>query len=158
MTVVVIVLSAALVVVVALIAVGREAFTLSAEPKQTVFDLQEAVDYVADRLPEEITATLSYDDVRAIVRWHLEYLRDRGVPVRRDQTKGGPVVVEDEEGVAFVLGRADEAGLDVTDEEVAAVLEVEVGYFTAIGAIGGTVPEPSDDPDTDGPTTATQDE
>ena len=47
------------------------------------------------------------------------------------------MVVEDDEGIAFVLGRADEDGLDVTDTEVALVLEAEVDYFEAIGAIGG---------------------
>jgi hypothetical protein len=82
--------------------------------------------------------------VRSILRWHLEYLRDRGVPVRRDQNQGGPVVVEDDEGIAFVLGKADEEGLAVTDTEVACVLDAELAYFDAIGAIGGPVPEPGD--------------
>ncbi len=116
---------------------GREAFTLGAQPKQAHFDLEEAVTFVADRLPDEVTARLSFDDVRSLLRWHLEYLRVRGVPVRRDQaTEGDPVVVEDDEGIAYVLGRADEDGLDVTDVEVAHVLDAEVAYFEAIGAIG----------------------
>ena len=131
-----------LVVVIALVAVGREAFTLGAQPKQALFDLEEAVAFVADRLPDEVTAVLTYDDVRSVLRWHLEYLRDRGVPVRRDQTAGGPVVVEDNEGIAWVLGRADEAGVEVSDAEVAIVLETEMAYFEAIGAIGDEVPEP----------------
>jgi len=134
------VVAAVLVVVIALVAVGRESFTLGAQPKQALFDLEEAVEFVAERLPDEVTAVLSYDDVRSILRWHLEYLRDRGVPARRDQTGGGPVVVEDDEGIAWVLGRADEAGLEVTDAEVAIVLEVELAYFAAIGAIGGEAP------------------
>ena len=132
-------------VVIALVAVGREAFTLSAQPKQAHFDLEEAVEFVADRLPDEVTAVLTYDDVRSILRWHLEYLRDRGVPARRDLTDGGPVVVEDDEGIAWVLGKADEVGLEVTDAEVAIVLETELAYFDAIGAIGREVPEPPDD-------------
>ena len=86
-----------------------------------------------------------YDDVRSILRWHLEYLRDRGVPVRGDQLEGGPVVVEDDEGIAWVLGKADEVGLEVTDAEVAIVLQTELAYFEAIGAIGGEVPEPPDE-------------
>ena len=135
-------MAAVLVVVIALVAVGREAFTLGAQPKQALFDLEEAVAFVADRLPDEITAVLTYDDVRSVLRWHLEYLRDRGVPARRDQTAGGPVVVEDNEGIAWVLGRADEAGLEVTDAEVAIVLETELAYFEAIGAIGDEIPEP----------------
>jgi len=134
-----------LVVVIALVAVGREAFTLSAQPKQAHYDLEEAVEFVADRLPDEVTAVLTYDDVRSILRWHLEYLRDRGVPVRRDQLEGGPVVVEDDEGIAWVLGKADEVGLEVTDAEVAIVLQTELAYFEAIGAIGGEVPEPPDE-------------
>jgi len=134
------VLAVILVVVIALVAVGREAFTLGAQPKQAHFDLEEAVQFVADRLPDEVTAILAYDDVRSLLRWHLEYLRDRGVPVRRDQTAGGPVVVEDDEGIAWVLGRADDAGLEVTDVEVATVLEVELEYFQAIGAITGEAP------------------
>lgn len=136
------VVAAVLVVLIALVAVGREAFTLGAQPKQALFDLEEAVAFVADRLPDEITAVLTYDDVRSVLRWHLEYLRDRGVPARRDQSTGGPVVVEDNEGIAWVLGRADEAGLEITDADVAVVLETELAYFEAIGAIGGEIPEP----------------
>ena len=145
MVVVLAVVAVVLVVVIALVAVGREAFTLGAQPKQAHFDLDEAVQFVAERLPDEVTATLSYDDVRSILRWHLEYLRDRGVPRRRDLVEGGPVVVEDDEGIAWVLGKADEVGMDVTDTEVAIVLETELQYFEAIGAIGGEVPEPPDD-------------
>jgi hypothetical protein len=148
-TVVLIVLGGVLVVVIALVAVGREAFTLGAQPKQAHFDLEEAVQFVADQLPDEVTARLSFDDVRSLLRWHLEYLRDRGVPIRRDQAgRGGPVVVEDDEGIAFVLGRADAEGLEVTDTEVAQVLDAELSYFEAIGAIGSIVPdlEDLDDP------------
>ena len=145
MVVLLAVVGAVLVVVIALVAVGREAFTMSVQPKQAHYDLEEAVEFVADRLPDEVTAILSYDDVRSILRWHLEYLRDRGVPARRDLVDGGPVVVEDDEGIAWVLGKADEVGMDVTDAEVAIVLETEVEYFEAIGAIGGQVPEPPDD-------------
>jgi len=138
----IVVVTVVLVAVIALVAIGREAKTMGYQPKQAVFDLEEAVDWVADRLPESITAVLSYDDVRAVLRWHIEYLRDRGVPVRRDQNAGGPVVVEDDEGVAYVLMRAEADGLEVTDEQVAAVLEVELGYFGAIGAVGGEVRDP----------------
>jgi len=55
------------------------------------------------------------------------------------------VVVEDDEGIAWVLGKADEVGLEVTDAEVAIVLQTELAYFEAIGAIGGEVPEPPDE-------------
>jgi hypothetical protein len=143
-TILLVVLAGGIVVLVAVVAIGREAFTLGNQPRQAHYDLNEAVQYVGDRLPDTVTARLSYDDVRSLLRWHLEYLRDRDVPARRDLVQGGPAVVEDDEGVAFVLGRADADGLDVTDEEVAIVLDLELGYLSAIGAIGGAVADPPD--------------
>jgi hypothetical protein len=141
-TILLVVLAGGIVVLVAIVAIGREALVLGSQPRQAHYDLNEAVQYVGDRLPEAVTARLTYDDVRALLRWHLEYLRDRDVPRRRDLVEGGPAVVEDDEGIAFVLGRADADGLDVTDDEVAAVLELELGYLGAIGAIGAAVPDP----------------
>ena len=38
------------------------------------------------------------------------------------------------------LGQGRRAGLEVTDADVAIVLEVELAYFEAIGAIGGEAP------------------
>jgi hypothetical protein len=38
--------------------------------------------------------------------------------------------------------RAEADGLEVTDVQVATVLEVELGYFAAIGAVGGEVSDP----------------
>jgi len=124
------------VIVVALVAVGGEVFNLSRQPRQALFDVDEAVDHVADRLPAEMTARLSYDDVRALLRWHLAYLRDEGVPEDRSVIPAVPVVVADDESLARLLARADDTGLDVTDDEVWAVLDAELDYFRAIGAIG----------------------
>ena len=150
------VLAGVVIVLIALVAIGREAFTLGHQAQQAHFDLDEAVDFVAERLPDDVTARLSYEDVRSILRWHIEYLRDRGVPHRRDLTKGGPVVVEDDEGIAFVLMRADAAGLDTTDRDVAVVLAAGLAYFDAIGAIGPEVADPlaldpGDDPPSEPP-------
>ena len=142
MTILLVLVAGGIVVLVAVVAIGREALVLGSQPRQAHYDLNEAVDYVADRLPEAVSARITYDDVRSLLRWHLEYLRDRDVPSRRDLVQGGPAVVEDDEGVAWVLGRADADGLDVTDEAVAAVLELELGYLDAIGAIGPAVPDP----------------
>jgi hypothetical protein len=140
--IVVYVLAGVIILVIALVAVGRETFTLGHQPQQAHFDLEEAVDFVAERLPDDVTGRLTYDDVRSILRWHIEYLRDRGVPARRDLIKGGPVVVEDDEGIAYVLMRADADGLDVTDRDVVVVLAAEQDYFGAIGAIGPEVADP----------------
>jgi hypothetical protein len=134
--------AAVLVVVIALVAVGREAFTMGAQPRQALFDLDEAVAFVADHLPMAVAARLSYGDVRRLLGWHLEYLRARGVPRTRDLAAAAAgngadaVVIDEDEPVAFVLMRAEAAGVDATADDVVAVLDTESAYFTAIGAIG----------------------
>ena len=139
MTWVFVVAATVLVVVIALVAVGRESFTMGAQPRQALFDLDEAVDYVADILPPAVTARLSYEDVRQLLGWHLDYLRWRGVPRTREAASGNgsdAVVIDEDEPVAYVLMRAEAAGVDATADDVVAVLDAERAYLDAIGAIG----------------------
>lgn len=53
-------------------------------------------------------------------------------------------MAEDDEGLAFVLGRIGDGDGTADDALVVEVLEVEVDYLTAIGAIGAPVPPPAD--------------
>jgi hypothetical protein len=143
MVVVVIVVAVVLVAVIALVAVGREAFTLGSQPKQALYDVDEAVDFVAENVPDEVSARISYDDVRALIRWHLEHLAGLGTPATRwDAGRSRLVVVDDEEGAEVLMTRAVQEGLDLTASDVAAVLAAELAYFEAIGAVGPAVPEP----------------
>lgn len=135
-----------IVVAIALVAVGRATAELSASPPSALFDLDQAVGWVADRLPDEVTAQLSYDDVGDLLGWHLDYLEAKGVAA--DGSAGtpvaGPAVAADDEAVAYVLARAEEAGLEVTDDEVVEVVEAAEAYLVAIGAVGRPVPAPPD--------------
>jgi hypothetical protein len=136
------------VVAIGLVAVGAVTSRLSDQPKRSVFDLEEAVAYIADRLPGEATAQLSYEDVAVIVGCHLDYLETKGVAGESDHDLEdlpvGPIVTDDDEGVAYVIGRANERGLAVDDVHVFQVLDVELQYLRAIGAVGGEVPTPLD--------------
>jgi hypothetical protein len=148
-----VVIGVVVVLVVALVAVGREAFTLGAQPRQALFDVDEAVDFVADELPLEVSARISYDDVRALVRFHLEHLASSGAPAERWRTGTGPlVIVDDEEGAEVLMTRAIQAGLDLRPDDVAAVLAAELAYFEAIGAVGPALPEPLELLEGDAPT------
>jgi hypothetical protein len=136
------------VAVIALATVGREVARLGRQPRQAHFDIEEAVDWIADHLPFEATASLSYDDVRELIRFHFEYLRDRGVPRTRDTVgRGHAIVVDDDESVAYLLLRADQEGLELTDEQAFQVIGAELAYFAAIGAIGPPVEGPADPPE-----------
>ncbi|MFM7064760.1 MAG: hypothetical protein ACKO04_14925 [Actinomycetes bacterium] len=132
--------------VIAAVAVGSVTGRLARSPRRSVYDLEEAVQFVAERLPSDLTAELSYDDVRAVLGFHCDYLADKGVASARtaDEIGSGLVLVSDDEPLAYVLGRCEATSLDVSDAAVATVLEVEQGYYRAIGAIGPEVTGPED--------------
>jgi hypothetical protein len=141
--VVAVVVAAVAVVLLALLVVGRETASLASQPKQALFDVDEAVDFVAEALPHEVSARISYDDVRALVRFHLAHLAASGAPAERwNAGHQRLVIVDDEEGAEVLMRRAIESGLDLGPDDVAAVLGAELAYFEAIGAVGPAVPEP----------------
>lgn len=139
-------LSALVAFVVAAVAVGSVVARSSVKSRPAVYDLEEAVEFVAERLPAEVTATVSYDDVRRVLRWHLDLLASRGVASYRtdDDVNTSLVVVGDAEPIAYILGRADEAGLDLADDHVVSILVAQEAYYEAIGAIGPEVAGPDD--------------
>jgi len=140
-----VVLAVVAVVVIALVTLGRLSYRLEDEAPTSVFDVAEAVEFVADRLPGETTAELSYDDVRALLLWHLDYFEDRGeARDSGDTVTSGPSVAAEDEALAYVLGRATDAGMTIDDTWVVQVLDASSAYLEAIGAIGDQVPEPPD--------------
>jgi hypothetical protein len=129
---------------VAAVVVGREARRLDAVPPRPTFDLDDAVAWVAEHLPFEVSAQLSHDDVRRIIDWNLEFFRMKGVSGNgHSGPNEGPVVVGGAETVDYVLARARALGADYTSPQVHAVLDAQMSYLEAIGAIG---PEVSDSP------------
>jgi hypothetical protein len=137
MLVVFTVVAVLIVFAVAAVVVGREARRLDAEPRRPTFDINEAVSWVAQHLPFEVSAVLSYDDVRRIIDWHLEYLRSRGVSSNgHGPDVDGPIVVGGAETVDYVLRRCQSSGLEYTPAQVHAVLEAQMTYLEAIGAVG----------------------
>lgn len=119
---------------------------MTGEAPRPVFDLEEAVDWVAAHLPFEVTAELSHDDVRRIMRWNLDYFRTRGVSSNgsTSATLSADVVVGGAETVDFALTQAQQAGLGYSAAQVHAVLDAQMQYLEAIGAVGpaGGDPDP----------------
>jgi len=135
------VLALAVVFVIAAVVVGREARRLDAVPPRPVFDLDEAVAWVADHLPFEVSAVLSHDDVRNILDWNLEFFRSKGASGNGSTSHAEDrVIVSEAESVDFVLTRAESLGSGYTAAQVHAVLEVQRTYLEAIGAIGPEAP------------------
>jgi hypothetical protein len=134
-------LAVAIVFAIAAVVIGREARRLDAVPPRPTFNLEEAVEWVANRLPFEVQAVLSHDDVRQIIDWNLEYFRLKGVSGNgHNSHPDGPVVVGGAETVEYVLARAEVRGSPYTAPQVHAVLEAQMSYLEAIGAVGPEAP------------------
>jgi hypothetical protein len=140
MAIAILVVTGLVIFVVAIVTIGRVVGRLSVAPPTSVFDEDEAVEWIADRLPFEVTAQLSHDDVRQIVVWHLDYLEHEGIATEAAYADAPDnVVVGEDDALAYVLGKATEAGMEASDTQVALVLDTERAYLEAIGAIGPQV-------------------
>jgi hypothetical protein len=136
------ILAVVAVFVIAAVVIGREARRLAAKPPGRVFEFEDAVTWVCDHVNDEVAAVLSPDDVRKILNWHLEFFRIKGVSSNGKSPRvDGAVVVSGAETVDFVLKRAEAVGSPYTAEQVHAVLDAQMTYLEAIGAVG-----PVDDP------------
>ena len=137
MTLVFTILAVVVVFAIAAVVVGREARRLGSVPPRPVFDFDEAVAWVCRHVGDEVAAVLTPNDVRQILNWHLEYFRLKGLSTNGDSAHAdGPVVVGGAETVDFVLTRAEAAGSSYTPAQVHAVLDAQMTYLEAIGAIG----------------------
>ncbi len=146
MLVVFAVVALVVVFVIAAVVIGRESSRLSVEAPRPVFDLDEAVRWVADRLAFEVSAMLSHDDVRRMLRWNLADLQAAAVVVAgtddeddgegRDLPPSPLTVMGENEAVAAVQRRADAEGLEYRDDQVRAVLDAHLAYLEVIGAVG----------------------
>ena len=119
--------------------VAREAGRLSAEPPPPVFDMDEAYDWVVENLPDIVAATLTPDDVRRILDFELEFLQRKGVTGGNGSSlqTPGDVVVGGVETVEYIVGRSRATGEEYLPEQVYAVIETQLAYMRAIGAVGG---------------------
>lgn len=139
MTWVFVALIAVLVVVVGLVVVGRVTGQLAAEPQSAYVDMDDTVLWVADNLSDETTAQISYDDVRAVVGWYFDYLTDKGIARSDDlPAASGPLVADEDEAVAYVLGRlaaGGESAPELTDAQVVEICDTQRTYLVAVGAV-----------------------
>jgi hypothetical protein len=128
-----IIVAAVVIVAVAFFAVGHAVGSTEAMPAQIVIDSHEAIEFCAQALPDQVTASLSYDDLRRLLRLHLEWIQAyHWAPASTDAT---PVVFEQFDPLAYVMERCESVGLDVSTEEAAAVIQAHSDYLHVVGAL-----------------------
>jgi hypothetical protein len=136
------VLGAALVVAIALYAVGKATGEMATQRPPAIYELPVAVDWIADRLPGEVTARLSYDDLSRILTWHLDWFGSVGVSSEHGTELGGTDALHDgsvaieEAAVDAVVAKSIDAGGAIDAVDVVCVLDLQMAYLREIGAVG----------------------
>ena len=142
------VLIAAVIFLIAGILIFREAGRLAVAPPPPVFSLDEAFDWVVQHVPDDVAATLTPDDVKRILALQVEFMKRKGVAVNGSHPElRGPVIIGSAETVDYIITRARVEGEDYLPEQVHAVVETQLAYMRAIGAISNRASRSG--PDTD---------
>ena len=141
MTLVVFVLGAVVVTLIAFVAIGRVVGELATDRPPAVYDLHDAAQWIGDRLPDEVTARLSYDEVARVLGWHMDWFSEVGAASRygeelaTDAIRTDGAVAPDEAAIDAVVARSIvEEGPDAVD--VVCILDLQMRYLVAIGAVG----------------------
>ena len=140
-TLVFLVLSIISVFVIAAVVIGREARRLDAVAPRVVYEIDAAVEFVADSLPAETQARLTLDELRELLIGHMNWLSERNlVPqdvIDRRQDIDSPLIVDETHLAAHLLNEANKRGVEVLDDvDVIHVVDAHNAYFAAIGAVG----------------------
>ncbi len=121
--------------------IGREAHRLDALAPRAVYDIDEATSFVADRLPSDSQARLTYAELRKMLVLHMGWLHSKGMQpqdvIDRRQDISESVVFGEETLTAYLLGQAAEARIEILDDvDIVHVVRAHLDYFEAIGAVG----------------------
>lgn len=150
MTLVFLIVGGAIVFAIAAVAVGRVTANLSVAPTRTVFDADQSLEFVAEALPGELTAELSYDQVRMMLRLFHDYMHAQGVATTAGDANEstGPAVIDPDAAADYIVYRASLANITVSRPHAVSVIDAQMAYFEAIGALGEAVDGPIE-PDSD---------
>lgn len=102
---------------------------------------EEAMEFVAEYLPEATQARLTPEELESLLRLHMRWLHAKGLQptnvIDRRQDIEDAVVITEDNLVAYLLGEAEATGVQVLDDvDVVNVVTAHLAYFEAIGAVG----------------------
>lgn len=140
-----VVVAGVLVFAIAAGAIGREAHRLDSISPRAVYQLDEAVDFVADRIPADSQARLTPAEVETLLIAHVNYLHEHGLQPDRAvdarQSISDSLVVDEDALIAHLLAVAERAEVELLDDvDAVNVVAAHLAYFDAIGAVGPTAP------------------
>jgi hypothetical protein len=135
------IIAALMVFVIAAVIIGREARRLDSVAPRAVYELEQATQFVADNLPSETQARLTYSELRKLLVFHMRWLHDKGLQptgvVDRRQDIVDEVVIDEQTLTAYLLDAAEKNNIEILDDvDAVYVVKAHLQYFDAIGAIG----------------------
>ncbi len=130
-----------MVFVIAAVSIGREARRLDAVAPRAVYLLDDAVAFVAARLPTESQARLTLDEVQRLLVAHMRWLHAKGLQpldvIDRPQDIEEELVVNEDTITAWLLGEAERLQIELLDDvDAVRVVQAHLAYFDEIGAVG----------------------
>ena len=135
------IIAALLVFAIAAVIIGREARRLDSMAPRAVYELEQATQFVADNLPSETQARLTFAELRKLLVFHMRWLHDKGLQpacvVDRQQDIVDEVVIDEQTLTAYLLDAAEKNNIEILDDvDAVYVVKAHLKYFDAIGAIG----------------------
>ena len=135
------IIAALLVFAIAAVIIGREARRLDSVAPRAVYELEQATQFVADNLPSETQARLTFAELRKLLVFHMRWLHDKGLQpagvVDRQQDIVDEVVIDEQTLTAYLLDAAEKNNIEILDDvDAVYVVKAHLKYFDAIGAIG----------------------
>ena len=135
------IIAALLVFAIAAVIIGREARRLDSMAPRAVYELEQATQFVADNLPSETQARLTFAELRKLLVFHMRWLHDKGLQpagvVDRQQNIVDEVVIDEQTLTAYLLDVAEKNNIEILDDvDAVYVVKAHLKYFDAIGAIG----------------------
>ncbi len=118
-------------------------------PTLTMLDIEKAIDFIAENLPEEVATRITHDDVRLLFRWEITYFRKRGIAsyggvdseAEMAALGNEAVVAHEDDLVDELIKRSKEAQLGLKVIDIVCVTDLANQYMRAIGAIGDEISE-----------------
>ena len=135
------IIAALLVFAIAAVIIGREARRLDGVAPRAVYELEQATQFVAENLPSETQARLTFAELRKLLVFHMRWLHDKGLQpagvVDRQQDIVDEVVIDEQSLTAYLLDAAEKNNIEILDDvDAVYVVKAHLKYFDAIGAIG----------------------
>ncbi len=129
---------------IAALAIGREARRLDAVAPRAVYMLDDAVAFVAAKLPTESQARLTFDELQQLLVAHMRWLHAKGLQpadvIDRPQDIDDQLVVSEDTLTAWLLAEAERLEIELLDDvDAVRVVQAHLAYFGEIGAVGPKV-------------------